>query len=225
MRVIGFIVDSMDGMASIGEAALPHQHLYQSKAQTNPYTSLGPIDAIFRSLVADLIPSGNPKQHEISIFPSQSRNSHLDSSNPKLYTFANWYRNNRHLIVSGRTVEAWAHDPNLPLEDLTPPKDPSKDHDARSLLERGVPYEMTANDLFHYRLPSHWCSRRFITTMKGYAGLGPSSCVPGDLICIILGCVIPIILRRVEGHFEVVGECYAHGIMHGEAMVDLDAGT
>jgi hypothetical protein len=227
MRVNGFIFDSIDGMASIGEATLPHQMLHQSKARTNPYTSWGPIDAICRSLVADLIPSGDTKQQEISIFLAQARNSHLDSSNPKLYTFANWYRSNRHLIVSGRTVEAWAHDPNLPLEDIAPPKDPSKDHEAKSQLEksRSVSYEMTANDLFHYRLPSHWRSRRFITTMKGYAGLGPTSCVPGDLICIILGCATPIILRRVEGHFVVVGECYVHGIMHGETMADLDAGT
>jgi hypothetical protein len=108
--------------------------------------------------------------------------------------------------VAGRTIEQWGNDPNLPWQD--------------DALEE----EESETDLFHYRLASHWKSRRFITSMKGYAGLGPMSCRPGDKICVILGCCTPIILRKFEDHFEVVGECYLHGIMHGEAMVDLDAG-
>jgi hypothetical protein len=44
---------------------------------------------------------------------------------------------------------------------------------------------------------------------------------PGDLICVILGCPIPMMLRPVEEHFELVGPVYVPGIMHGEAMTAL----
>jgi len=80
-----------------------------------------------------------------------------------------------------------------------------------------------AKDLFHYRLPSHWMSRRLVGTAKGFASLGPLSCYSGDLICVILGCRTSIILRPVDGHFEIMGKCYVHGT-RGEAMADLDAG-
>lgn len=39
-----------------------------------------------------------------------------------------------------------------------------------------------------------------------------------DKVVIILGCASPLVLRAVESHYELVGECYVHGIMHGEAM-------
>lgn len=60
--------------------------------------------------------------------------------------------------------------------------------------------------------------RSFFTTLKGYIGLGPSSTERGDLICILYGCKKPLVLRPQGEHFVVVGECYVHGLMFGEAM-------
>jgi hypothetical protein len=54
---------------------------------------------------------------------------------------------------------------------------------------------------------------------KGYVGLAPEHAVPGDILCVIIGAIVPYVLRRVpEGGFELVGEAYVHGIMDGEAM-------
>ena len=39
-----------------------------------------------------------------------------------------------------------------------------------------------------------------------------------DLVCIIMGCDVPLILRPVENHFVLIGDCYVEGIMEGEAM-------
>ena len=62
--------------------------------------------------------------------------------------------------------------------------------------------------------------RPFITT-QGYLGLGPERLEKGDLICIFFGGNIPFILREGhEGQYELVGETYVHGIMHGEWMKD-----
>jgi hypothetical protein len=54
---------------------------------------------------------------------------------------------------------------------------------------------------------------------KGYVGLAPKHALPGDKVCVILGAIVPYVLRRVgEEGFELVGEAYVHGIMDGEAM-------
>lgn len=40
------------------------------------------------------------------------------------------------------------------------------------------------------------------------------------MICTFLGCHIPIVLRQIgEDAYEVVGECYFHGIMDGESIL------
>jgi hypothetical protein len=41
---------------------------------------------------------------------------------------------------------------------------------------------------------------------------------PGDLVCLILGCAAPIVLRPVENHYKVLGEAYVPGIMYGDAI-------
>jgi hypothetical protein len=56
----------------------------------------------------------------------------------------------------------------------------------------------------------------------GYLGLGPASILPGDIFCIFGSAQVPFILRHWEGHgYKLVGECYVHGVMHGEATKDV----
>ena len=67
------------------------------------------------------------------------------------------------------------------------------------------------------------CRRRqFITTRKSRIGIGPKSAKPGDLICVFQNCQLPLILRsRKNGDsFQLVGEAYVYGIMHGELFQD-----
>ncbi|KAH8744628.1 hypothetical protein F5883DRAFT_439740 [Diaporthe sp. PMI_573] len=40
----------------------------------------------------------------------------------------------------------------------------------------------------------------------------------GDLICVLYGCDVPVVLRKIECHYKFIGESYVHGIMHGEAI-------
>ncbi|KAL8841284.1 MAG: hypothetical protein Q9176_003377 [Flavoplaca citrina] len=59
----------------------------------------------------------------------------------------------------------------------------------------------------------------FITT-DGRLGLAPEATVSGDLVCVILGCRYPLVLRPSNNSsHEVVGECYIDGIMDGEALL------
>lgn len=59
----------------------------------------------------------------------------------------------------------------------------------------------------------------FCTTTSGRVAFLPPMARKGDLICILYGSEVPYLLRpRMDGNYVVVGECYANGIMHGEAL-------
>jgi hypothetical protein len=67
-------------------------------------------------------------------------------------------------------------------------------------------------------------------TEELYAGLVPASARSGDKIVVLQGCAVPYVLRPLkmdgnvdaDGHeqYALVGDCYIHGIMDGEALVD-----
>ena len=63
--------------------------------------------------------------------------------------------------------------------------------------------------------------RRFITTKKGYYGIAPSTVREGDSCCVLFGAKTPFIIRDVAGspgQYELIGESYVHGVVHGEIV-------
>ena len=67
-------------------------------------------------------------------------------------------------------------------------------------------------------------NRRFFITREGHMGLGPRGIEPGDVVCVLLGSQVPFVLRAVNDDFMLLGECYCHGIMGGEALQGFDQG-
>jgi hypothetical protein len=67
-------------------------------------------------------------------------------------------------------------------------------------------------------------NRVFFITEEGYMGMGPRNTKLGDFVCVLLGSRVPFILRAVDDHHVLVGECYCHGIMGGELMHGVDTG-
>ena len=62
--------------------------------------------------------------------------------------------------------------------------------------------------------------RSFIVTDEGHIGIAPKATKPGDRVCALLGCVMPLVLRTTSDlRFQVVGECYVDGMMDGEAFL------
>ncbi|KAI1130962.1 heterokaryon incompatibility protein-domain-containing protein [Nemania abortiva] len=65
--------------------------------------------------------------------------------------------------------------------------------------------------------------RSLFSTKEGYIGLGPKSTKPGDQVCTLFGRDTPLILRPfmqgAETKYQVIGECYTHGLMTGEALL------
>ncbi|KAH7304739.1 heterokaryon incompatibility protein-domain-containing protein [Stachybotrys elegans] len=72
----------------------------------------------------------------------------------------------------------------------------------------------------------NWCrwatsasdGRTFSITQGGYYVLGPAALEAGDVVCVLFGCKVPFCLRPVGKGYLLVGECYVHGLMNGEAM-------
>ncbi|RFU25488.1 hypothetical protein B7463_g10850, partial [Scytalidium lignicola] len=67
-------------------------------------------------------------------------------------------------------------------------------------------------------------SRTLFYTSDGKPGKGWSSVRQRDLVCIILGCDVPLVLRQTGDYYKLIGDCYVDGIMQGEAMKYLEEG-
>lgn len=69
-----------------------------------------------------------------------------------------------------------------------------------------------------------WNRRFFLADGRGgqtLYGLCPPEAEVGDIICILFGCSVPVLLKKSklrEDHCTLVGECYVHEMMDGEAV-------
>jgi hypothetical protein len=86
-----------------------------------------------------------------------------------------------------------------------------------------APNELLGGDaaywsIMHSALITSVRCRRIFSTEDGYIGLAPSTALKGDLVCVLLGCSVPVVLREEGDHYIFIGECYTHGIMDGEAI-------
>lgn len=61
--------------------------------------------------------------------------------------------------------------------------------------------------------------RRLLILDDGVRGIGPAAMIPGDVVAIIHGTDHPYVLRKVGGHFLVVGHCYIEGVITGQAAL------
>jgi len=73
---------------------------------------------------------------------------------------------------------------------------------------------------FSRHLQGNSRGRKLFGTAKGYLGIGEILLQTGDLVCVLFGAGVPMILRPIGRSYRVVGECYLHGIMEGEALAE-----
>jgi hypothetical protein len=67
--------------------------------------------------------------------------------------------------------------------------------------------------------------RRLFVSENGYIGLVPSNAQPGDMICVLFGCSVPVIIRKLNNHHVFIGASYVHGIMDGQIITKLSEGS
>jgi hypothetical protein len=68
-------------------------------------------------------------------------------------------------------------------------------------------------------------NRKLALTRRGYLSLVPGSAEPGDVIVILDGGDTPFVIRKREENWELLGECYVHGAMKGEAYFADNRGS
>jgi hypothetical protein len=230
----GFLIDEVDGLGAKQQAVHKwdsDDKLLQPLSKANAYqTDFNVSEATWITLVADQGFEGTQESWRAPpyfrcIYAKQlralKRNSseqlarkyiclpilfnqqHLTAcSAPETSTLGNWFLANKNLNFAMRTIESWTS-----TADLMKTCDPVKEADHE----------------FERRLRSTISGRRLITTANGYLGIAYDSVRRGDKICIALGGRMPLILRPIEDTFQLVGECYIHGLMFGEALKAEDS--
>lgn len=78
---------------------------------------------------------------------------------------------------------------------------------------------LQTNTLIERSLQKWGTNKRFCRTQDGRLARVPISASVNDLICILHTSEVPYVLRSQEdGTYTVIGECYVHELMHGEAF-------
>jgi hypothetical protein len=69
---------------------------------------------------------------------------------------------------------------------------------------------------------TRWCyNRRFFISESERYGWAVDGTRPGDRVAVIYGCQYPFLLRDAgDGTYTIIGDCYIHGLMDGEALGD-----
>lgn len=126
------------------------------------------------------------------------------------------------------TSREWLHWTYYCMARLTEEWLPAMPHDNQlTLFERDAP-EMSASlrlQLFEEFLARHMAGQQFLISSSGLLCLGPGCAGPGDLICILLGCSTPVLLRKRKDYYEYVGNVYVDGYMYGKAIEELNNRT
>ena len=60
--------------------------------------------------------------------------------------------------------------------------------------------------------------KRFFETSDGLLGLGPRRMEETDFVAVLSGCNMPVVLRKVDSHYQFVGSCFVLGLMKGEVQ-------
>ncbi|KAJ4349358.1 uncharacterized protein N0V89_007972 [Didymosphaeria variabile] len=67
---------------------------------------------------------------------------------------------------------------------------------------------------------TRWCyNRRFFISSAERYGWAVDGTKAGDIVAVLYGCPYPFLLRESsDGSYKILGDCYIHGLMDGEAL-------
>lgn len=65
-------------------------------------------------------------------------------------------------------------------------------------------------------------NRKFCLTRRGLMVMAPPAARPGDFLCVLFGGLSPYVIRQEGKYWRLIGTAYAHGVMHGEYVRQVD---
>ena len=82
-------------------------------------------------------------------------------------------------------------------------------------VERGDKYMAFIVEMMDRNLHS-----RLFVTQNGRLGTAHKGIQAGDVVSLMLGGEVPLVLRPNRAKYKFIGECYVHGFMDGEGLVE-----
>ena len=223
LLVYGVVVEVIDGLGGSKTSALaqssgPHHSLNsRSKSSVSDL-----IDRICRVLVFDredrYLRYAAPITdfvHDFQQFCSLAANNDAKNVNSE---FKEWFERNRKLQILGSNLESIVGKNSIGTGSASASHTPSKSE----------PHQHTHNSfLGRFYDTSVKMGKRLMTGESGCLGMAPERARKGDLIVVLLGCSVPVVMRRTdyEGKFVFVGECFLEGFMSGQALEDDGFGS
>ena len=223
-------VGGMDVSELFSAGGLPHN-------QANPAVELGPESnqLLLLGSIADAVAEVAPT----SRMPSMTTTGQESPDSAVLaleweQSCCALARKHEQITVSAEYIRTLCMDQiretNLVRSRRFTPEDGSGYHDMlsrwRSIAagHTSYPYDATGYSYYHSVRLACVFSRNFFTTKNGCLGMGPNNMRVGDVVIIWKGASIPLMLRPTANSrpklFNLVGECYLHGVMYGEALRD-----
>lgn len=194
----------VDGIDGLGESYLeefgnrrPEDAIVPPRGKGNAYGSEDALkEALWNTLVGgrDLRGRKAPTDYRclLKCSPKEEQESSMRNSRGRT-AFSRLITQSAHFQIAGKTLSSFF--PSASTSNIEGLRDP---------LEKIYRFVRT---------------RRLMVTLNGSIGLVPIDAQRGDIVCLLLGCNVPLVLRAAENqHYNVVGNCYLHGIMDGEAM-------
>ena len=109
------------------------------------------------------------------------------------------------------------------VANMSDDKNPQRGGKAHWDIEKGYfdagDFEREGEHIFHC---AHY--RRLAYSMNGYMALFSHQAKEGVLLYALFGGSVLYVMRPTGDQFILVGECYVHGLMDGEAMQFLGTG-
>lgn len=200
LQISGIIADKLDQVSSFSPSAdhtkcrhdisTACKELASLLKVTNPYQGRCPDEVIWRTMICD-------RQGE----------SFIETMSDDLRSVLAW----DHKKMSNE-VKAWCAvygDPER-VKRYYPASEEIKRAHQEGFMQTAVQYAGMSLNMMHWK--------RFAASKEGYLALVPVSALPRDVICVVMGAAVPFVLRKMQDGYQLIGECYVHGLMNGEVL-------
>lgn len=228
----GFLIDIVDGLGPDGVSCLDGPNDIDLDAWSNSFpvpttsevntrprrtstsrdysaASSDVLESLIRSISLDRTGRYLMARPDLRLYTRQFQNM-LEDRTMLGYTYRycdaveQWYHANKYICVQGASISEH-------LGTAAPPEVEDEYLFEGSFWEAA---ELTTGE-------RRW-NCRLVVTERGYLGMVPSASRKGDVIVVLVGCSVPVVLRKVEDsgpeEYTVVGECFMPRFMNGEAL-------
>lgn len=206
----GFVIDHMNRFGDHAEDQEPGYGI-TSKLSTTTRSSEQTLLSVCRSLVLDrhdrYFQQAMPAEEFFADFLKLCA---LSLSNPSAVQpqFLQWFNQVRHLQIDGSSLEATLAQYLKGKDGISPENPPNQEEYIQNSFF-GRFYDTIVRMSLHLTV-----------TRNNRIGLVSENARKNDLICILYGCSVPILLRKMqdEDAYTLIGECFIDQCMSGEAL-------